>query len=177
MRERRAHQQVTCCSPTAGRDPRFACASGTRADARSRARNGREARAMTMRVTLPLSRGSNTCGITDFGPLKVLLTHARSTQPDGGAGLSQCAKRSGLEGHSGRSTVAAAYVAGTGGLAPSGSRFSCSPKPWDQARSVGLVGAVCVAEDAVELGFLDMDAPHDGRQGQSHACRQRRPVP
>jgi hypothetical protein len=40
-----------------------------------------------------------------------------------------------------------------------------------------LVRAVCLPEDAVELRFLDMDAPDDGGQRQDDTCQQRQPVP
>ena len=54
----------------------------------------------------------------------------------------------------------------------SGSRWSCLPQPWYHPRPVGLIRAVCLTQDAVELGFLDMDAPHNGRQGQHNTGRE-----
>ena len=44
-----------------------------------------------------------------------------------------------------------------------------SPEPRNQSRGARLIGPVSLAEHAIELGFLDVDAPHDGRERQDGA--------
>src|SRR5829696_2747251 len=53
---------------------------------------------------------------------------------------------------------------------------SGSPESWDQARGLGLIGAVCVTEHAIQCGFLDADAPHQRRQRERETRDERQPV-
>jgi hypothetical protein len=63
-------------------------------------------------------------------------------------------------------------------LAPGDRRIRAADvtKGRDEALGLLLVGAVGVAEDAGELGFLDPDAPQQRGQRQHRAADQRQPV-